>query len=81
MGLQEQRLHWEERAFTLQTQTDESLSIADEEPFDLTGGAEDRLALCKPPKVRHSACRSAMQRSWQRKGWRLANPPSDACAA
>ena len=38
----------------LQTQMDESLSIADEEPFDLTGGAEDRLALCKPPKVRHS---------------------------
>ena len=52
--LQEQRLHWEERSFTLQTQTDESLSIADEEPFDLTGGAEDRLALCKPPKVQPS---------------------------
>ena len=56
VGLQEQRLHWEERSFTLQTQMDESLSIVDEEPFDLTGGAEDRLALCKPPKVRHSAC-------------------------
>ena len=60
-GSQEQRLHWEERSFTLQTQTDVSLSIADEEPFDLTGGAEDRLALCKPPKVRHSACWSAVQ--------------------
>ena len=35
----------------LQTQPDESLSVADEEPFDINGGAEDRLALCKPPKV------------------------------
>ena len=58
MALQEQHLHWEERSFTLQTQTDESLSVVDEEPFDLTGGAEDRLALCKPPKVRPSRVRN-----------------------
>ena len=49
--MQEQRLHWDERSFTLQTQPDESLSIVDEEPFDINGGGEDRLALCKPPKV------------------------------
>ena len=49
--LQEQRLSWEKHSFTLRTQPDESLSVADEEPFDITGGREDRLALCKPPKV------------------------------
>jgi hypothetical protein len=49
--VQEQRLHWDERSFTLQTQSNDSLSIADEEPFDISEGAEDRLALCKPPKV------------------------------
>ena len=75
MGPQEQRLHWEEHSFTLQTQTDESLSVADEEPFDLTGGAEDRLALCKPPKVRRPARWLAEQRRW----W-LMHSPSHTCA-
>jgi len=51
MCAQEQRLCWGKHSFTLRTQPDESLSVADEEPFDITGGAEDRLALCKPPKV------------------------------
>ena len=51
ISLQEQRLSWEKHSFTLRTQPDESLSVADEEPFDIAGGTEDRLALCKPPKV------------------------------
>lgn len=55
-GLQEQRLHWDKRSFTLQTQPNESLSVADEEPFDITGGVEDRLALCKPAKVTQIPC-------------------------
>ena len=54
VSLQEQRLSWEKHSFTLRTQPDESLSVADEEPFDITGGTEDRLALCKPPKVRQT---------------------------
>ena len=52
-SLQEQRLCWDKHSFTLRTQPDESLSVADEEPFDITGGREDRLALCKPPRVRY----------------------------